>query len=107
MAGIVVEAAALEADAKTFEKWAEKLDAISQAVPSHLTADNFSYIPSAQELHTAFVKAAHALQEYVSQGSVVMNAFARTLLKTELEYADAERLSAEQIAKVRAELGSL
>ncbi|MEO7121950.1 MAG: hypothetical protein ABI400_02300 [Lacisediminihabitans sp.] len=102
--GYAVDATALEADAKTFDRWAKKLETIRTAIPVGLTADNFSYIPQAQDVHRAYMASAKALQEYVEQGSVVFDGFERTLLKTVLTYADAEKLSAEDIARVRSEL---
>jgi hypothetical protein len=105
--GYAVDAKALETDAATFDRWATKLDAMKSAIPVGLTADDFSYIPKAQELRATLMAAAKSLQEYIDQGALVFHGFERTLLKTVLTYADAEKLSAADVAKVTAELKAL
>jgi hypothetical protein len=105
--GYTVDPTALQRDATTFEAWGKRLEAEEKAVPVGLTADNFSYIPQAQDLYASWIASAKAVQQYIAQGVVVFDGFARTLLKTELTYADAEHLSAADVAKVSAELAAL
>jgi len=105
--GYVIDAAALEADAATFGRWGGKLEAMRTAVPVDLSADQFSHIPQAQDLRAAYLGAAKALQEYIGQGVAVLDGFERTLLKTVVLYADAEKLSAADVARVQAELAAL
>jgi hypothetical protein len=105
--GYVVVAAALEADAATFGRWKAKLQTIKAAVPAEFNPDAFSYIPGAQDVYTKYTSAARALRDYIAEGSVVFAGFERTLLKTVVMYAEAEKLSSADIAKVQAELASL
>lgn len=105
--GYTIKAKALEQDAATFGKWSARLDTIAKAVPVDLTADDFSYIPLAQTLFHAYMGAAVAGKEYISQGAAVFTGFERTLLATVVTYQDAEKLSEADVAKVKAELAGL
>jgi hypothetical protein len=105
--GYHVDPAVLEKDALLFDDWTKVLDKASDDVPVEINAIDFSIIPGAQEVYSAFLASATALRDYIDSGSRTFDGFARTLLTTAKLYMEAEGFSNDDVARIEQELADL
>ena len=106
--GYSVDTDVLRDDAnKYFSEWKADLLDLREAVPTDLAKDDFSNIPGAEGLYTAYSTAAEQLKTYLKDGSTQMDYFARTLLTTVRDYMIAEQASQSDIDSVKQELEEL
>ena len=98
--GYKVTEGAIEHDARKFADWKGEITKLDDPTRLVLVADDFSYIPGAQDVFQSYAVALAAVQDYVVQGADVFEGFARTLGTTALEYAKAEDGSAADVASL-------
>jgi hypothetical protein len=98
----IVEVDVLGRDASTYwGPWSERLQTMKGEVDTSLSSQDFSLIPGASDVYTAFVAAQTRLEEYIGGGVTAFQAFRDLLMETSVEYLEEEGASAAEVAAFR------
>jgi hypothetical protein len=99
----IVEVEVLGTDAsKYWGPWSERLSTMKGKVDTSLSSEEFSFIPGAGDVYTAFVAAQTRLEDYIAGGVTAFQAFRDLLMETSVEYLEEEGASAAEVAAFRA-----
>jgi hypothetical protein len=101
---VIIDGDVLEADAEgVWQKGSDTLLAMADAIPDIAAAD-FSGVAGGPDAAKLYHSARQALGTYIRSGAEEFLSFEERLLRTLLVYAEAARLTQEDVQRIRTEL---
>lgn len=101
---VIIDGAVLEADAEdVWQKGSDTLSAMASALP-HIEPADFSGVVGGPDAARLYATARQALDRYIRSGAAEFLSFEQRLLRTLLAYAEAARLTKEDVQRIQREL---
>ena len=107
MTDSTVDVEVLARDATQYwSPWKDRLDLMKGKVDTALTAQDFSLIPGASDVFTAFEDAQSRLEVYIGGGVTAFQSFHDLLKETAVDYLEEEGASAAEVSAFSARFSS-